>query len=63
MNILYIILGIIMISIGLSYTFFNLNLLVIGYNYIEYFLYLIKSIEFWFIIIGIIIIIYILKKT
>lgn len=64
MNKLLIILGcIVMTSWGLSYMILNLNLLVIGYSFIDYLFIIFKSISFWVFIIGIFMLFWVLKKS
>ena len=52
---LYII-GIFLISIGLSFILINLNLLITGYTFLEYVKFIISSLYFYYIIIGVILI-------
>ena len=47
--------------IGLIYIILYLNLLTIGYNFLEYVYFIIKRIECWYSIIGIIIMLISLK--
>ena len=63
MNKLFLILlGILLTSIGLTFIILDLNLLVIGYNFIEYILYLFTHLSTLLFLIGILIIYLNLKK-
>lgn len=55
-KLLLYILGIILVSIGIFFTLIYLNLLTIGYSFIEFVNFIIKSPIFWSIPIGIILI-------
>lgn len=50
--ILYI-LGIIFTSLGIFFTVIYLNLLTMGYTFLEFVHFISRKIEFWFILIGI----------
>lgn len=50
------IIGIFLISIGFSFILINLNLLITGYTFFEYVKFIISSLYFYYIIIGIILI-------
>lgn len=51
--ILYII-GIIFTSFGIFFTIIYLNLLTMGYSFLEFVNFISRKLEFWFILIGII---------
>lgn len=51
--ILYI-LGIIFTSLGIFFTVIYLNLLTMGYTFLEFVHFISRKIEFWFILIGLI---------
>ena len=48
------ILGVILTSFGIFFTVVYLNLLSMGYSFLEFGQFISRKIEFWFIIIGII---------
>ena len=50
------ILGIILISFGIFFTIIYLNLLTMGYSFDEFVKFISRKLEFWFILIGIILI-------
>lgn len=60
--ILYL-LSIFLISIGILFIIINLNLLTLGYTFSEYVNFIIRSIYFYYIIIGIIIIYLLLRRV
>ena len=63
MNKIFILLiSIILISIGLTFIILDLNLLVIGYSFIEYLLYIISHLSTNIFFIGLFLLIFILKK-
>ncbi len=49
-------LGIIFTSIGIFFTIIYLNLLTMGYSFDEFVKFISRKLEFWFILIGIILI-------
>lgn len=59
--ILYI-LGIIFTSLGIFFTVIYLNLLTMGYTFLEFVHFISRKIEFWFILIGLIFIILSLER-
>ncbi|MEG2457795.1 MAG: hypothetical protein RSB41_02780 [Bacilli bacterium] len=56
------VLGIILSSIGIVFIVIYMNLFTLGYNLIDYGKFIIKRIEVWSLLIGIIIIIFSFKK-
>ena len=61
-KLLLILLGIILTSIGLTFIILDLNLLVINYTYIEYFIYIFTHLSTLSFFIGIILLYIVLKK-
>lgn len=61
-KLLFYFLGIFLISIGIFFTIIYLNLLTIGYSFLEFVNFIIRSPIFWCIIIGIIFIILSLER-
>ncbi len=59
--ILYL-LGILFTSVGIFFTILYLNLLTMGYSFLEFGKFISSKIEFWFIIIGIIFIVLSLER-
>ena len=57
MKYFFYLLGILLISIGLLYVVSALNLFVIGYNFFDFIHFMIRKIYFWFLIIGLFLII------
>ncbi len=56
------ILGIIFTSIGIFFTIIYLNLLTNGYTFMEFVKFIIRKVEFWFIPLGLILIIISLER-
>ena len=61
LRILTYIIGIILISIGLTFMLLYTNLFTMGYTFLEYFLFIIKRVECLIIFLGILLIIHSLK--
>ncbi len=62
MKYILLILGIILSSLGLSYIIIYLNLLVMGYTFLDYLKYIFLKIECISFIIGYTLLIFLLKK-
>lgn len=59
---LILILGIILASVGFAFCIIYLNLFVVGCNFFDYLFYLVKSFDIFYLIGGIILIFFALKK-
>lgn len=55
-KLLFYFIGIYLVSIGIVYLIINLNLLTMGYSFIEYVKFIISNIYFYYILIGILLI-------
>ena len=56
------ILGVLFTSFGIFFTIIYLNLLTMGYTFLEFVQFISRKIEFWFIPLGLILIIYSLER-
>ena len=61
-KIIYLLIGVILSSIGLFFIIIDLNLLVINYNILDYLIYIISHISSNVFFIGIILLYFCLKK-
>lgn len=55
-KLLFYFIGIYLVSIGTVYLIINLNLLTMGYSFIEYVKFIISNIYFYYILVGILLI-------
>ena len=55
-------LGIIFTSLGIFFTIIYLNLLTMGYSFFDFVNFIIRKVEFWFIPVGLILILYSLER-
>ena len=55
-KLLFYFIGIYLVSIGMVYLIINLNLLTMGYSFIEYVKFIISNIYFYYILVGILLI-------
>ena len=55
-KLLFYFIGIYLVSIGIVYLIINLNLLTMGYSFIEYVKFIISNIYFYYILVGILLI-------
>lgn len=55
-KLLFYFIGIYLVSIGMVYSIINLNLLTMGYSFIEYVKFIISNIYFYYILVGILLI-------
>lgn len=55
-------LGIMFTSIGIFFTIIYLNLLTIGYSFLDFVKFISRKLEFWFILIGIALIVLSLER-
>jgi len=62
LRILCYVIGVLMVSFGLTFCFFNFNLLTLGYSFLEYLLFILKKLECLQLIVGILLIWLSLKK-
>lgn len=53
MKYFFYLLGILFVSISLLYIISSLNLLTIGYNFLDYVHFIIRKIQFWCLLFGI----------
>lgn len=63
MDLFLILIGIIFTSIGLFFLIIYLNLFSLGYNFLEFFQYIIGRYEIWLILIGLILILIGLERS
>jgi hypothetical protein len=56
MRLIIYLIGIFLCSISFTIIIINLNLLVYGWSFIEYIIYLLSNVEFYYFILGIILI-------
>lgn len=57
-----LILGIILTTLGIFFNIIYLNVLILGYSFLEYVQFISRRIEFYFFIIGVIILVFNFKR-